>query len=155
MAIEIERKFLVAGDGWRAHVRSTDHLRQGYLSTGSNATIRIRTINDGRGFITIKAGGAALERNEYEYPIPITDARQLLARCLGRLIDKRRHHLDLDDGDWVVDEFLGAHAALLLVEVELPSGDAEFERHDWLGEEVTGDRAYYNSTLAAIEAARG
>lgn len=154
MAIEIERKFLVAGDGWRAHVRGTDHLRQGYLSTGTNATIRIRTINDGRGFITIKAGGAALERNEYEYPIPITDARQLLARCLGRLIDKRRHHLDLDDGDWVVDEFLGAHAGLLLVEVELPAADAEFERHDWLGEEVTGDRSYYNSTLAALDPSR-
>lgn len=150
MGREIERKFLLAGDDWRAHVLSTDTIRQGYLSTANGITIRIRTINDGRGFITIKAGGAALERSEFEYPIPIGDARQLLMRCLGRLIEKRRHHLDLPDGDWVVDEFQGGHAGLVLLEVELPDGNTPIERPDWLGEEVTGKAEYYNSTLANL-----
>jgi adenylate cyclase len=150
MAQEIERKFLLSGEGWRDHVLSTDTIRQGYLSASNGITVRIRTINDGRGFITIKSGGQALERSEFEYPIPIGDARQLLMRCLGRLIEKRRHHLDLPDGDWVVDEFQGAHAGLVLLEVELPDIKAEFTHPAWLGEDVTGRTEYYNSTLANL-----
>lgn len=150
MAREIERKFLVAGDDWRALTTGADTLRQGYLSTNGGVTVRIRTVNDRKGYITIKSGGAVIDRAEFEYEIPIEDARELLLRCPGRLIEKRRHHLDLPGGEWVVDEFAGRHQGLILLEVELPQADAAIELPDWLGVEVTGKAEYYNSTLAAL-----
>lgn len=150
MGREIERKFLLSSDAWRGLVTRTDTIRQGYLSSTGGLTVRIRTINDRKGFITIKSGGSAIERAEYEYEIPIEDARELLMRCPGRLIEKRRHHLDLEGGEWVVDEFAGRHAGLILLEVELPSVSASIELPDWLGEEVSGKAEYYNSTLAAL-----
>jgi adenylate cyclase len=150
MGREIERKFLVSGDAWRELVTRSDTIRQGYLSSTGGVTVRIRTINDRKGFITIKSGGSAIERAEYEYEIPIEDARELLMRCPGRLIEKRRHHLGLEGGEWVVDEFAGRHAGLILLEVELPSAAASIDLPDWLGEEVSGKAEYYNSTLAAL-----
>jgi len=147
---EIERKFLLSSDAWRGLVTRSDTIRQGYLSSTGGLTVRIRTINDRKGFITIKSGGSAIERAEYEYEIPIEDARELLMRCPGRLIEKRRHHLDLVGGEWVVDEFAGRHAGLILLEVELPSVSASIELPNWLGEEVSGKAEYYNSTLAAL-----
>lgn len=150
MGREIERKFLLSSDAWRGLVTRSDTIRQGYLSSTGGLTVRIRTINDRKGFITIKSGGSAIERAEYEYEIPIEDARELLMRCPGRLIEKRRHHLDLVGGEWVVDEFAGRHAGLILLEVELPSVSASIELPNWLGEEVSGKAEYYNSTLAAL-----
>lgn len=150
MGREIERKFLLAGDGWRARVTRTETIRQGYLSTTGGVTVRIRTVNDWTGLITIKSGGAVIERAEFEYEIPIEDARALLMRCPGRLIEKHRHHLDLAGGDWVVDEFTGRNTGLVLVEVELAHAEAAIDRPDWLGGEVTGRPEYYNSTLAAL-----
>jgi adenylate cyclase len=147
---EIERKFLVKGDAWRGQATKSDTIRQGYLSSSGGVTVRIRTVNDRRGFITIKSGGASIERAEYEYEIPIEDARELLMRCPGRLIEKRRHHLDLSGGEWVVDEFAGRHTGLILLEVELPSAASGIDLPDWLGDEVTGKAEYYNSTLAAL-----
>lgn len=149
MGIEIERKFLVASDGWRAHVRESHILRQGYLTSGgAGVTVRVRSIDDRQGFITIKCGGSVLERAEFEYEIPAGDAAQMLALSPGGLIEKRRHELDLPGGDWVVDEFLGRHQGLLLAEVELDSPTATLDLPPWLGEEVTGDPRYYNSSLA-------
>ena len=149
MGLEIERKFLVAGSDWREGVTSTQVLRQGYLTTGgTGVTVRVRTIDDAIGFITIKGGGSALSRAEFEYEVPIADARQLLGLTHGTLIEKRRHLLDLPGGDWVVDEFGGRHAGLMLVEVELDSPTAPLDLPDWLGPEVTGDPRYYNSSLA-------
>ncbi|MDC9824480.1 CYTH domain-containing protein [Devosia sp. ZB163] len=151
MAIEIERKFLVATDRWRPLVKRSQTLRQGYLSTGgSGVTVRVRTIDDARGYITIKSGGSALARAEFEYEVPITDARQLLALGRGARIEKTRHTLDLGGGDWVVDEFLGHHSGLVLAEVELDSPNAPLTLPDWLGDEVTGDPQYYNSSLAML-----
>ena len=150
MGREIERKFLVKSEAWRTLVTSADTVRQGYLSASGDVTVRIRTVNDARGLLTIKSGGLAIERAEYEYDIPIGDARELLTRCLGHLIEKRRHHLALPGGEWVVDEFFGHHAGLILLEVELPSADSSIDLPDWVGEEVTGRAQYYNSTLAAL-----
>lgn len=150
MGVEIERKFLVTGGGWRPLVRRTQLLRQGYLASHGSVTVRVRTIDDRQGLLTLKAGGHALERAEYEYDVPIADARELLALCDGPGIEKRRHLLDLAGGDWVVDEFLGRHAGLWLAEVELERADAPIELPDWLGREVTGDVAYYNSSLARM-----
>jgi CYTH domain-containing protein len=151
MAIEIERKFLVASDGWRPHVVESQTLRQGYLSTGgAGVTVRVRSIDDRTGFITIKSGGAALARAEFEYEVPIADARQLLGLSRGAQIEKTRHLLDLPGGDWVVDEFLGRHKGLLLAEVELETPTGPLELPDWLGAEVTGNPQYYNSSLAML-----
>ena len=151
MAIEIERKFLLAGDGWRKLVRRSEKLRQGYLTTGGQGvTVRVRSIDDVRGFITIKSGGSALARAEFEYEVPIADARQLLALSRGAQIEKTRHSLELPGGDWVVDEFHGRHEGLIIVEVELESPSSALDLPPWLGDEVTGDPQYYNSSLAML-----
>ena len=150
MGREIERKFLVTTDAWRGEERSVDVIRQGYLSSNGGVTVRVRTVNDRVGFLTIKSGGAVLERAEFEYEIPIEDARELLLRCPGRLIEKRRHHLDRPGGQWVVDEFSGRHKGLVLLEVELPSAAVPIELPDWVGTEVTGQAEYYNAMLAAL-----
>jgi adenylate cyclase len=150
MGREIERKYLLKDDGWRRHVTRTERMRQGYLSSSDGVTVRIRSIDERIGLLTIKSGGSKLERAEFEYEVPIADARELLDLCPGRQVEKHRHHLDLPGGDWVVDEFDGCHAGLIVLEVELPRSDAEIERPHWLGEEVTGNPAYYNSTLAAL-----
>ena len=150
MGIEIERKFLVAEDGWRALVTRSEKLRQGYLATAGGVTVRVRTLDDHHGYITIKSGGSALARAEFEYEIPVADARQMLGYCRGAQIEKIRHSLDLPGGDWVVDEFRGRHDGLILAEVELDSPTAQFDKPGWLGDEVTGDPQYYNSSLAAL-----
>ncbi len=149
MAIEIERKFLVEGDGWLPHVIRTEQLRQGYLSTGGGVTVRIRTVNDAAAFITIKGGGSALARAEFEYAIPIEDARQLFGYCANQPILKRRHILDLPGGEWIVDAFEGRHLGLTLAEVELKPPFGALDLPAWLGREVTSDPHYYNSTLSA------
>lgn len=150
MAIEIERKFLIAAEGWRQHVTSVKRLRQGYLSMGGTVTVRVRTVDDAVGYITIKNGGSALARAEFEYEVPIADARQMLSFCRGALIEKRRHALDLSGGEWVVDAFEGQHDGLLLAEVEFDDPAAVLELPNWLGREVTGDPRYYNSSLATL-----
>jgi adenylate cyclase len=150
MGIEIERKYLVAGDGWRDLVKTTQQLRQGYLTAGSGVTVRIRTVDDRTGYLTIKSGGSALARAEFEYEIPVADARQMLGYSRGAQIAKIRHSLDLPGGDWVIDEFQGRHAGLMIAEVELQSPNGALELPDWLGDEVTGDPQYYNSSLAML-----
>ena len=151
MAIEIERKFLVAGDGWRDFLRRKETLRKIYLTTGGKGvTVRVRTIDDARGFITIKSGGSALARAEFEYDVPIADARQMLGLSRGAQIEKTRHSLELAGGDWVVDEFHGRHEGLIIVEVELDTPTAALELPGWVGDEVTGDPQYYNSSLAML-----
>ena len=151
MAIEIERKFLIASDGWRPHVTASQTLRQGYLTTGgSGVTVRVRSIDDAKGYITIKSGGSALARAEFEYEVPITDARQLLGLSRGAQIEKTRHLLELPGGEWVVDEFLGRHKGLFIAEVELTSPTGPLDLPDWLGDEVTGNPQYYNSSLAML-----
>lgn len=150
MGIEIERKYLIAADGWRDIVTSTQLLRQGYLTAGSGVTVRVRTVDDRIGYVTIKSGGSALARAEFEYEVPIADARQMLGYVRGAQIEKLRHSLDLPGGDWVVDEFQGRHAGLLIAEVELESPTGKLDLPDWLGDEVTGDPQYYNSSLAML-----
>ena len=150
MGIEIERKYLVAGNGWRDLVKTTQQLRQGYLTAGSGVTVRIRTVDDRTGYLTIKSGGSALARAEFEYEIPVTDARQMLGYSRGAQIEKIRYSLDLPGGDWVIDEFQGRHSGLMIAEVELESPTGALDLPDWIGDEVTGDPQYYNSSLAML-----
>jgi adenylate cyclase len=148
MAVEIERKFLVRSDSWRAQAESRQLLRQGYLTAGSRCSIRARVADD-RAWLNIKAKRSGMTRVEFEYSIPRADADQILDElCEGPLVEKYRHHIPMGRLLWEVDEFLGANAGLIVAEIELPSESTEFARPQWLGEEVTNDERYYNFNLA-------
>ena len=148
MAEEIERKFLVAGEDWRALSRGTRY-RQGYLSTVKERTVRVRTVGD-KGFLTIKGVTIGATRSEYEYEIPAADADEMLDDlCEKPIIEKNRYKILLDDVTWEVDEFLGVNDGLVVAEVELQSEDQSFPKPDWIGEEVTDDPRYFNANLVA------
>ena len=148
MAKEIERKFLLAGEGWRALAQGTRY-RQGYLSTAKECTVRVRTIG-GSGFLTIKGISVGATRNEYEYEIPAADADEMLDDlCTKPIIEKDRYKIPLGGVTWEVDEFLGDNEGLIVAEVELQSEEQTFPKPDWIGEEVTGDPKYFNANLVA------
>ena len=146
MGVEIERKFLVVGEGWREAGPSVA-MRQGYLGGGDEATVRVRVAGD-EAFLTVKGRARGMTRAEFEYPIPVADAEELLALCGGVIVEKVRTRVPAPDVTWEVDEFSGDNAGLVTAECELTSEDQEFVRPDWLGDEVTGDHRYANSSLA-------
>jgi adenylate cyclase len=150
MGREIERKFLVRGDDWRALVTRTTLLRQGYLSTDPQREVRVRVTDESEAFLTVKAKRPGPERAEFEYPIPVPDARALLAHRTGRLVEKNRHHLATSDaGEWVVDEYVGAHTGLIVLEIEWEDAeDTSLVLPSWVGADVTDDRRYSNAALA-------
>lgn len=146
MATEIERKFLVLSDGWR----TTDGVlyRQGYLNRDKLRTVRVRQAGD-QAFLTIKGKTTGISRMEFEYPIPVAEAQDLLALCDGGLIEKIRHKIDYAGLTWEVDEFLGANAGLVVAEVELTTTEQAIELPAWVGVEVSNDPKYYNSNLSS------
>lgn len=150
MSVEIERKFLVSNDSWRKDVEKRILFRQGYMRNENHATIRIRIAGD-RAYLTLKAprDESGLERLEFEYSIPVSDAAAMLdAVCEKPLIEKYRNFLPAGNGlMWEIDEFLGDNAGLTVAELELPEKDTPFNRPDWLGLEVTGDPRYFNAML--------
>ena len=148
MPLEIERKFLVGGEFKELSFKSY-RIIQGYLSTESGRTVRVR-LRDGQGFLTIKgaANKGGFSRFEWEKEITAEEAGDLLNLCAGRVIDKTRFLVKGPDGHvFEVDEFHGDNEGLVIAEIELKSEEEDFIRPDWLGEEVTGDRRYYNSML--------
>ncbi len=145
MGIEIERKFLVVGDDWRAAPGVP--CAQGYLNRDKQRTVRVRIV-ESRAWLTIKGANAGATRAEFEYPIPVADAEQLLALCDGPLVRKLRRVVVHAGATWEIDEFQGDNAGLVVAEIELPSEDTEFEAPPWLGAEVTHDARYFNSNLA-------
>lgn len=146
MAVEIERKFLVQGDDWCKLPAVS--ITQGYLARGETHSVRVR-IQGKRGFFAVKGPQRGISREEFEYEIPLTDARALLQLCNGGLIDKVRHLVEHQGRTWEVDEFLGENTGLVVAELELQREDEVFERPQWLGKEVTQDSRYLNSNLAA------
>jgi CYTH domain-containing protein len=146
MAEEIERKFLVKRDAWRALAKGTTY-RQGYLNSAKERTVRIRTA-DAQAFITIKGMTVGATRSEYEYEIPFGDAKEMLETLAEKpLIEKTRYKIPVGNLTWEIDEFLGENAGLIIAEVELKSEEQTFARPAWLGDEVTGDPRYYNANL--------
>jgi adenylate cyclase len=146
MAKEIERKFLVKGDAWRALAKGTTY-RQGYLNSAKERTVRVRTAED-KAFLTIKGLTLGATRAEYEYAIPFDEGTAMLDALAEKpLIEKKRYKIPAGDLTWEIDEFLGDNAGLILAEVELKSEDQAFDRPAWLGDEVTGDTRYYNANL--------
>ena len=145
--MEIEHKFLVSGP-YKHLATDISHIVQGYLSDDPERTVRIR-IRDDEAFITIKGPSSSdgLSLLEWEQPIPLDQARQLLTLCLPGTIDKHRHIVPYEGHRWEVDEFHGHLEGLTLAELEVPSADTEFVAPPFLGPEVTGDPRYYNSQL--------
>jgi len=155
MPIEIERKFLVAGDGWRSAAHKVVPMAQGYLNDlatvdggAMNTSVRVRIEGD-QARLNIKSREPGASRQEFDYPIPVADARALLALSVGGLIDKRRHYVEFEGHLWEVDEFLGENAGLVVAEIELSGIDEAFARPAWLGPEATHAQRYYNLALAS------
>lgn len=148
MAEEIERKFLLRSDGWRAGAPGT-LFRQGYLSTTKERTVRVRTVGD-EAFLTVKGITVGATRAEFEYPIPAEDARRMLEDlCERPIIEKTRHLVSHGGLVWEIDEFHGVNDGLVVAEVEIDSEDQEIDLPEWVGEEVTDDPRYFNANLIA------
>lgn len=147
MGTEIERKFLVKGDAWRVGAHAS-RIRQGYLCVGPPVAIRVR-ISDGQATLNVKKATLATVRDEFEYAIPAEDAQAMLdGLCDGFPIDKTRHRAVYEGMTWEVDEFHGENAGLVVAEIELEAVDQAFARPDWLGEEVSDDARFFNSSLS-------
>lgn len=146
MPIEIERKFLVTGNGWRGLGPATLY-RQGYLCRDKERTVRVRLAGD-TARLTIKGRNTGGVAAEFEYRIPLADAQYMLDNIAEQpIIEKKRHKVPFRGFIWEVDEFLGDNTGLILAEVELRSVDQSFALPDWAGKDVTGDPRYFNSNL--------
>lgn len=144
MGIEIERKFLVTGEFPKVEKQ---YLVQGYLNREPGRTMRVR-IAESVAWITIKSLTNDYVRQEFEYEIPLPDAREILGLCVGTIVEKHRWIVQHSDHVWEVDEFLGTNAGLVVAEIELSSPDEEFALPGWVGEEVSSDARYHNSQLS-------
>ncbi|MCK7578508.1 MAG: CYTH domain-containing protein [Chromatiales bacterium] len=148
MAVEIERKFLVVGEGWRDQVEDETRLVQGYLNQDARTTVRVR-IHGETAWLTLKGKTQGISRLEFEYPIPVEDAETLLRElAVSPLIEKTRYRVRHGGRLWELDVFAGANAGLVLAELELETVDEHVERPDWLGTEVSDDPRYFNVNLA-------
>lgn len=146
MGKEIERKFLVTNRKYR-EISNSELILQGFLSIDKKRVVRIR-IKEGEAFLTIKGKGKGLVRQEYEYPIPVQDAQEMLDEiCLKPYIKKSRYKVYIGSVLWEIDEFLGVNEGLVIAEVELDNENQQIELPDWIGEEVTEDEKYYNVNL--------
>ncbi len=148
MGYEIERKFLVKGD-YKSKSYKHYPIKQGYLSLSGVSVVRVRVKGE-KAYITVKSSvvTGTIKRNEWEYEIPIEDAEEMLKLCNEGMIDKTRYLVKAGNHVFEVDEFYGDNEGLLIAEVELDSEDEQFEKPEWLGEEVTGNVRYYNSFLS-------
>ncbi len=148
MAQEIERKFLVQGE-FKSSAYASERIVQGYLSSVPERTVRVRALGD-KGFLTIKgiADKEGVSRYEWEKEIPVSEALELMKLCEPGIIDKVRYFIKCGTHIFEVDEFQGENAGLIMAEVELRFAAEDFERPGWLGEEVTGDKRYYNAMLS-------
>jgi adenylate cyclase len=159
MAIEVERKFLVRGEAWRNGVVRARRIRQGYLAREDGVTVRLRVsgrvgapVGQDRAMLTVKGPGL-LQRHEYEYPVPVAQAQEMLdLLCTGRCLDKTRHDVPHGALVWEVDVFEGPLAGLVLAEVELPDAAHPLDLPPWAGAEVTQDPRYANAALVGAAA---
>ncbi|UVK42728.1 CYTH domain-containing protein [Mesorhizobium sp. AR07] len=148
MGKEVERKFLVSSSAWRDLVEADIRIRQFYLAAAPGRTLRIRISDDASARLTLKFGNRARERDEFEYPIPLAEAKEMLAFALGRVIEKTRHHVRHRGYLYEVDVFGGPLAGLVVAELETPEDVPDEMLPDWLGREVTGEQKFYNASLA-------
>ena len=147
MGKEIERKFLVTDDAWRAQAHKTANYAQGYLNEPVSCSVRVR-IEDDQARLNIKRVQIGMSRDEFEYPIPLADAHKLMTMVLGPTVIKTRHFVMVDGHEWEIDEFHGDNAGLIVAELELDREDEVFTAPSWLGLEVTDEARYYNVFLS-------
>ncbi len=145
MGIEIERKFLLKSDAWRAQVLRFQRMQQAYLG-GTHCSMRVRIAGE-MAFLNIKSRELGVKRQEFEYPLPLADAQALLLLAEAPGIDKIRHYVNIERYVFEIDEFLGDNAGLIVAELELDDEHANYPKPEWLGVEVTDDARYYNSNL--------
>ncbi|MEW8507061.1 MAG: CYTH domain-containing protein [Candidatus Thiodiazotropha sp.] len=149
MALEIERKYLVINNKWRDSIIKESVMKQGYLASQPNATVRVR-ISDSEARLTIKGSNKGISRSEFEYPIPLQDGQEILDNHIsGALIEKVRYRVRCGDHTWDLDVFDGANRGLVIAEVELSSENEEFLLPEWAGDEVSADSRYYNANLVS------
>lgn len=155
MGIEIERKFLLASDAWRARVSRSQRLVQGYLvsaaavtSGAARSSVRVRIGGD-QAWLNIKSSDLGVARQEYEYEVPLADAEAMLARLCDGVVEKIRHYVAHANHEFEIDEFFGANDGLVVAELELDAVDEAYERPEWLGPEVSRLPRYYNLNLIA------
>lgn len=149
MGVEIERKFLVVNDDWRVAADQGTPMVQAYLHVAEACSVRVRRQGD-EARLTIKGGNGTIERQEFEYPIPVADAEAMIASlCMRPVLSKRRFKVPVGRHLWEVDVFEADNAGLVMAEVELDSVDEAFERPAWVGEEVSGDPRYLNASLVS------
>lgn len=146
MALEIEHKYLVKNNSYRESAATSFQISQGYLSRDPERTVRVRIKGD-KGFLTIKGINSGSSRLEFEYEISQEDARQMLALCEPPILEKIRFIVPFEGHVWEVDEFYGHRKGLVTAEIELHSEDETYVKPDFVGEDVTGDPAYYNSNM--------
>nr|WP_253342135.1 CYTH domain-containing protein [Neisseria sp. HSC-16F19] len=146
MTVEIERRFLVQGDAWRA-LAAPQTLQQGYMKVDKECSIRVRIVGD-EAWLTIKGFISDVSRHEFEYPVPLTHAQTMLAEMCPFTLEKHRYSIAYQGHVFDVDEYFGANAPLVVAEIELPAEDTPFERPDWLGEEITHDGRFSNAYLS-------
>jgi len=147
MAIEIERKFLVVDDAWRIAAAPGVRFLQGYLANSGRNSIRVR-VGGNQAWLNLKSATPGVSRREFEYPVPVADAEEILETlCLRPWIDKTRYLVEHQGHRWEVDVFAAENHGLVVAEIELGAEDERFERPAWLGEEVSGDPRYYNARL--------
>jgi len=148
MSLEIERKFLVLSDVWRNSAIRHTKIRQAYLDSNANVSIRVRMKDDSSATLTLKSRSPKLRRREFEYAIPTLDAEELISLRRSCVIEKVRHIVPYGKLNWEVDVFSGENQGLVVAEIELPDENHQIELPAWIGPEVTGQDRYYNGTLA-------
>ena len=148
MAIESERKFLVADEAWRLGVEASLSLCQFYVAAAPDRSVRVRIRDRREARLTLKFGSSGRHRHEYEYALPFEEAEEMRAFALGTVIDKVRHHVRHRGRLYEVDVFEGAFAGLVVAELETPDEVPDADLPSWLGREITGESAYYNASLA-------
>ncbi|WP_417310892.1 CYTH domain-containing protein [Devosia sp.] len=147
MATEIERKFLVANDSWRAAVIRSERMTQGYIARGPTATVRIRLIDGDDAMLTLKGKTVGVSRPEFEYAIPRDEAEDLLVLCGEARLSKTRHFIEHVGHEWTIDVFEDRLSGLIVAEIELGDEAESFATPSWLGEEVSQDKRYANALL--------
>ena len=146
MAQEIERKFLLKNENWKKEVSSQSIIKQGYLNSNPERTVRIR-IRNNQGFLTIKSKNKGAVRNEFEYEIPLEEAEELILLCEQPVIEKIRYLVPKNNHIWEIDIFEGANQGLEVAEIELSHVNESFELPSWVDKDVTHETKYYNSQL--------
>lgn len=147
MTVEIERRFLLANDGWKRLASAPKLMSQGYLSVEKERTVRVRIVGS-RAWLTLKGYISDVSRSEFEYEIPLADARTMMETMCPFRLEKRRYEVEYQGFTFEIDEYSGDNAPLVVAELELPAENTPFARPDWLGREITADGKFTNAYLS-------